>query len=175
MRGNIKVTALVAVLFGTAVLLSVPRTPWLVIEDVKGGKKVAVFPLKWGEKFEICYVHSVDRKPVCEIFSLRKGMGLVLHETYFKMFGAGMGHWEGHGYVVGEGGWIKIKGINKPLGKFLLRVGSQGVDHTLSLRGKKINLTEKAEGRLVEVRMETRPWLLSFLSALGDREMSGFL
>ena len=119
--------------------------------------------MKWDEKFEICYVHSVDRKPVCEVFGLRRETGLVLYETYFKMFGAGMGHWEGHGYVVSEGGWIKIKGINKPIGKFLLRVGSRGVDHTLFLRGKKIDLTKKAEGRLVEVRMETRPWFLSFL------------
>ncbi|RLB08116.1 MAG: hypothetical protein DRG50_00740 [Deltaproteobacteria bacterium] len=153
---------LLAVMLGATAPLLI-CTPWLVIEDIGGGGRVAAFPLKWGERFEICYIHSVDRKPVCEVFSLQRGKGIVLHETYFRMFGAGMGHWQGHGHIVGEGGWIKIKEIDEPVGRFLLRVGSRGVDHTLSVRGKKINLTEKAEGKLVELKMKTHPWILSLI------------
>jgi len=152
----------VAIVLGVITLLIIP-TPWLVIEDIKAGREILTIPLVWRERFEICYTHSVDRKPVCEVFSLQRGKGIVLHETYFKMFGAGMGHWEGHGYVIGEGKWIKIKAIDKPIGNFLLRIGSRGVDHTLFASGQTINLTKKAEGRLVEVKMETHPWILSFI------------
>ena len=152
-------------IFGVVILLFMP-TPWLVIEDVKGGEKLQAIPLTWLDHFEICYIHSVDQEPVCEVFKVKFGKGIVLHETSFRMFGAGMGHWEGHGYVVSEEGWIKIKEIDKLLGKFLLRIGSRGVDHVLSIKGKRINLTEQAEGKLVEVKIETQPWILSFISEL---------
>ena len=156
---------LVAIAIGVIILLFMP-VPWLVIEDVKGGEKLQAIPLTWLDHFEICYIHSVDREPVCEVFKAKFGKGIVLHETYFRMFGAGMGHWEGHGYVVREGGWIKIKEIDKILGKFLLRIGSRGVDHALSIKGKRINLTEQAEGKLVEVKIETQPWMLSSIRKL---------
>lgn len=147
------------------ILLFMPM-PRLVIEDVKGGEKLQAIPLTWLDHFEICYIHSVDQQPVCEVFKVKFGKGIVLHETYFRMFGAGMGHWEGHGYVASEAGWIKIKEINKAIGNFLLRIGSRGVDHVLSVKGKRFNLTEQAEGKLVEVKIETRPWMLSLIRAL---------
>jgi hypothetical protein len=152
-------------IFGAVILLFMPM-PWLVIEDVKGGEKLKTIPLTWLDHFEICYTHSVDRQPVCEVFKAKWGKGIILHEMYFRMFGAGMGHWKGHGDVVTEAGWTKIKKIDKPLGKFLLRVGSRGVDHVLSVRGKKINLTESAEGKLMEVRIEIKPWMLAIIKKL---------
>lgn len=154
-----------AIVIGGIILLFIPM-PCLVIEDVKGGEKLQAIPLTWLDHFEICYTHSVDREPVCEVFKVKFGKGIVLHETYFRMFGAGMGHWKGHGYVVREGGWTKIKEIDKLLGKFLLRIGSRGVDHVLYVKGKKINLTERAEGKLVGVRIEIKPWALSIIREL---------
>ena len=150
---------------GVVILLFMP-TPWLVIEDFKKKEKLVALPLMWQESFEICYTHSVDRKPVCEVFKVKWGKGIMLHETYFQLFGAGMGHWEGHGYVVREEGWIRIKEVDKLLGKFFLRIGTRGVDHILSVRGKKINLTETAEGKLTEVRIEIKPWILSIMRKL---------
>jgi hypothetical protein len=152
-------------IFGVVILLFMP-TPWLVIEDFKEEEKLLALPLMWQESFEICYTHSVDRKPVCEVFEVKWGKGIMLHETYFQMFGAGMGHWEGHGHIVGEGEWIRIKEIDKAIGSFLLRIGTRGVDHILSVRGKKINLTERAEGKLMEVRIEIKPWILSIIRKL---------
>lgn len=152
-------------IFGVIILLFMP-TPWLVIEDCKEKEILLALPLMWQESFEICYTHSVDRKPVCEVFKVKWGKGIVLHEMYFRMFGAGMGHWKGHGYVVEEGEWIKIKEINKTIGSFLLRIGTRGVDHILCVRGKKINLTERAEGKLVEVKIEIKPSILSIIRKL---------
>jgi len=140
--------------------------PWLVCSDVASGKPVVRIPLSWGEKFKICYMHSVDIKPVCEIFSLKKEHGVFLEEMYFVMFGAGMGHWEGHGRVVGDDGWTWIKGIKKPVGNFLLRVGSRGVDHKLLTREEEVNLTDLAEGQLLNVHMELRPAVFSMISKL---------
>jgi hypothetical protein len=125
--------------------------PVLLIRDYKGNNTIFKMPLDYGQTFTIRYIHSVDHAPVFEVFRLKKEEGLVLVETYFRMFGAGMGHWQGHGRIVQEGKWIKIKDINYPLGSFLLRVGSRGVDHTILLDGKEWNLSRIAAGRLVEV------------------------
>ncbi|HDR16253.1 MAG TPA: DUF1850 domain-containing protein [Desulfobacteraceae bacterium] len=146
-------------------LLSWPG-PWLVFTDVKVGAPVVRIPLSWDEKFEICYMHSVDIKPVCEVFSLKKEHGVFLEEMYFVMFGAGMGHWEGHGQVVGDGEWTRIEEIEKPVGKFLLRVGSRGVDHKLITGRREVNLTDLAEGKILEVHMEMRPAFFSLISKL---------
>lgn len=139
------------------ILLSTPR-PWLLITEVHGGLNLQSIPMGWFDHFKICYRHSVDGQTVCKVFKPSWSMGIVLQETYFQMFGAGMGHWEGHGELVQEKEWIKIKEINKPLGKFFLRIGSQGIDHTLSLRGEEINLSRQAEGKLVEVKVEIKPY-----------------
>lgn len=123
----------------------------LLVRDHERHKDILKVPLCYGQTFTIRYIHSVDKAPVLEVFRAVKGKGLVLEETYFRMFGAGMGHWKGHGEVVGEGEWIKIKGIDHPLGSFLLRIGSPGVDHTVLLNGKTWNLSRMAPGRRVEV------------------------
>lgn len=143
-------------------LLSRPR-PWLVCQDVETRRTVVEVPLDWGEKFKICYIHSVDIKPVCEIFSLKKDHGVFLEEMYFVMFGAGMGHWEGHGHVVSDGEWTWIKEIEKPVGSFFLRTGSSGVDHSVVVRERTVDLTDLAEGRVLNVKMETRPVVSSIL------------
>lgn len=127
------------------------NTPELVISDHAGKEVILRTPLAYGQSFTIRYIHSVDHSPVFEVFEAKKGQGLVLKETYFTMFGAGMGHWEGHGKIVQEGRWIKIKDINRPLGSFVLRIGSRGVDHTILLAEKEWNLSQKAPGRRVVV------------------------
>jgi hypothetical protein len=154
---------ILGLLGGAVLLLLLQPTPWLILEEDKTGLETAAIPLAWGECFEIRYIHSVDRKPVGEIFSLQEGKGVVLQESYFRMFGAGMGHWEGHGKLEEEGGWMRIREIDKPLGSFLLRVGSPGVDHTLVVKGEKMNLTRTAEGKLLRVRLGMRPRILALL------------
>jgi hypothetical protein len=126
-------------------------TPALLVFDPCNNEIILRAPIAYGRSFTIRYIHSVDRSPVFEVFEVKKGEGLVLKETYFTMFGAGMGHWEGHGEMVQEGRWIKIKDINRSLGSFILRVGSQEVAHTVLMDGKEWNLSQRASGRRVVV------------------------
>lgn len=147
---------------GAALLLLAPA-PWLVLRDFEGGERIAAFPLAFGNLFEICYVHSVDRMPVCEVFRLEAEAGIVLQETYFRMFGAGMGHWPGHGAVAEEKGWMKIKEINRPVGAFVLRVGSPGVDHTLAVGKESLNLSNNHAGKRLVVEMQMRSRVFALL------------
>jgi hypothetical protein len=127
--------------------------PVLSIRDCRSGRIVLEIPVSYGQPFVLRYTHSVDLTPVFEVFRPVKDRGILLVETYFRMFGAGMGHWEGHGVVVEEEGWIRIKDIDRMLGSFFLRVGSRGVDHTLLVNGKEWDLSGIAEGRLVEIAL----------------------
>lgn len=129
----------------------------LLVRETDYPRVLLRMPLPYGDTFTIRYIHSVDHTPVYEVFKAKKGKGLVLVETYFQMFGAGMGHWEGHGQIVQDGPWTKIKDINKPLGSFLLRVGASEVAHTILYNGEEWNLSEKAAGKLVEVMIKSSP------------------
>ena len=130
--------------------------PVLLIRDHNTKEALLEIPVTYGQTFTIRYIHSVDKTPVFEVFRAVKGHGLVLEETYFRMFGAGMGHWEGHGKLVREGKWSKIKDIHWKLGSFLLRVGSTGVDHTILMDGGQWNLSRIAAGRRVEVMISEK-------------------
>lgn len=81
----------------------------------------------------------------------------MLTDTYFRMFGAGMGHWEGHGRVVQDGKWIRITDMDYPVDRFILRVGRPGVDHTLLIGYREFNLSETAAGHRVAVFLDKRP------------------
>ncbi len=127
------------------------NSPQLVIRDHSSQKKIVEISIDYGETFTIRYIHSVDQSPVFEVFRVTKGDGLVLEETYFRMFGAGMGHWQGHGKLFQDGIRTRIKEINYKLGSFVLRIGSKGVDHTILFRDQEIHLSEIAAGHRVEV------------------------
>jgi hypothetical protein len=123
----------------------------LIIAPRDSGDPILVLPLEPGERFTLHYVHSVDRAPVWEEHSVDRTGNIYVEEERFVMFGAGMGHWPGHGTLVSDGQHQVIKNIHKPVGEFVLRVGSSGVDHAIIWRGKRVNLSRIAAGRAVVV------------------------
>ena len=121
--------------------------PRLVVRDFDHGSVILALGVNSGDRFIIRYIHSVDKKPIFEQFRLDQKRGLVLEKTWFRMFGAGLGHWPGHGQLTQKDGWITIDKMNYTLGSFILRIGSPGVDHTIIYQGKKVNLSSLTPGR----------------------------
>lgn len=128
--------------------------PHLVVRDFDNGKIILALKVKSGDRFTIRYIHSVDKKPIFEQFRLDPDRGLVLEKTWFRIFGAGLGHWPGHGQLTQKDGWITIDKMNYTLGSFVLRIGSPGVDHTILYHQQKINLSALAPGRRALVEFE---------------------
>lgn len=130
---------------------------YLLVTTIENEQTLLALPLTHGPDFSIGYIHSVDIKPIFEVFTVKSGPGdrrdIYIVETYFKMFGAGMGHWAGHGRLIRKDGWTWIKDINKNLKEFILRIGSPGVDHTIYYNDRKINLSESAPGRAALFRV----------------------
>ena len=128
--------------------------PQLVVSNFSTGEAVASLKVKAGDRFIIRYIHSVDKTPVFEEFRLDREKGLVLEKTWFTMFGAGLGHWPGHGDLSQDSKWITIDNIEQPLDSFILRIGSLSVGHTIIYHEQELNLSRIAPGirALVEFR-----------------------
>lgn len=136
---------------------------------LEGGPVVFREALDPGERFVLTYIHSVEHRPVWEVYSLDPDGAVRVHEHDYAVFGAGLGQIPGQGREVGAPhGWTRVVGLDRSVGAFLLRVGQPGVDHRLIVRGRSTNLTETYAGRrlLVEGRRAPlfrwiacrRPW-----------------
>ncbi len=125
----------------------------LTIEKMNGQELISV-PIKPGEGFTIRYIHSVDISPVYEVFYADEKKGIIIKETYFKMFGAGMGHWPDRGRIVEENGWIVIKDMNIAIGEFYLRIGAPSVDHTILIKGQEIHLSRLIPGKRIRIHIQ---------------------
>jgi hypothetical protein len=122
----------------------------LIIENGNGSSLISI-PIEPGECFAIRYIHSVDISPVYEIFYADDKKGIIIKETYFKMFGAGMGHWPQRGTIVEQNGWIFIKDMHITIGEFYLRIGAPSVDHTILIKNQEIRLSRMIPGSRVRI------------------------
>ena len=132
--------------------------PRLVVSDYASGRIIVSLPVKSGDRFVIRYIHSVDHTPIFEQFRLDPEKGLVLEKTWFTMFGAGLGHWPGHGHLTQDKNWITISDMERPLGSFILRIGALSVGHTIIYHDREIDLSRLAAGTraLVEFKPGTQ-------------------
>ena len=141
------VLGLVSALLITAVLT--PGGLELTVSLVKGGKPLLVLPLKPGERFTIHYYHSVENAPIWEEHSMDKTGKIYIEEERYEKFGAGMGKMPGVGHMVKKGIYEAIEDMHMPVGNFILRVGSPGVDHTIIWRNRRYNLSASVPHKAV--------------------------
>jgi len=158
---------------GLLIIFSVPGLvllliliAWLMPGDlelqltlVKEKKPVLVLPLKPGERFTLHYYHSVENAPIWEEHSMDKKGRLYIEEERYEKFGAGMGKMPGVGKMVKEGIYEAIKDMHMPVGDFVLRVGSPGVDHTIIWRNRRFNLSDTLAHKAVKFSGKPRSML----------------
>ncbi len=137
---------LIAVL---GLVLSILLAAWLTpgglelhITLVKENELVLALPLKPEERFTIHYYHSVENAPIWEVHSMDKTGTIFIEEERYEKFGAGMGKMPGVGRMVKQGIYEAIIDMHMPIGEFILRVGSPGVDHTLIWRDRRYNFSD---------------------------------
>jgi hypothetical protein len=159
-----RLTCLHKILFGVAVFFLVilftagllPVGFELRFQPVNGGKPLLILPLETGEQFILHYIHSVDKAPVWEVHSVDSSGTIYIEEERFVMFGAGMGHWDGHGILTKQGSYQVIENIHEPVGNFLLRVGNTSSPHSIIWRDMRINLSDHASGQVLHVSVHNK-------------------
>lgn len=116
----------------------------LRLTPVNGREPLLVLILDAGERFTIRYYHSVENAPIWETHSVDENGAIYIEEERYVKFGAGMGKMPGVGRMVRRGPYEVIEDMHHPVGNFILRIGSPGVDHTLLWKEKAVNLSERA-------------------------------
>lgn len=158
MRSPVRLSLLFLTGLCFASALTAPLLPGgseLRLTPIAGGEPILICHLQPGERFTLRYIHSVNHRPIWEEHSVDEEGRIFIEEERFRSFSAGMGHWQGHGRLVKRGAYQVIEGIHKPIGPFILRVGSPEVGHTIICRGLEFNLSQVAAGEALLVTMRS--------------------
>jgi hypothetical protein len=142
-----------------AAFLLWPMVPVLEIVDGQSGRRAFCTRAQPGDEFVLCFVHSVNRRPVYDTLRVEDGH-LVIVRSRFDSFGAGMPETstqDGTLTVAGDG-WLEWT-VNRPAPEVTVRVGWVA-DHTLHYKGREIRLSDLAEpGSALTLRVRKSRWL----------------
>ena len=138
------VTAALFVLAAAVLLtVSVRNKDTLVIRDAESGRVYARYDCPDGTKFEVEFLHSVNKSPVIDVFEASGGIIRVAEARYYT-FGAGMPTeadqptWK---FSYADDGAIVVTGITYTYDSLNYIVGTVH-DHYLTIRDSRINLRE---------------------------------
>lgn len=156
--------AVLGLMAGAALAVSAPQAALVVRME---GVQVLALPVAMDERIGLRFIHSVDGLPVEDWYEVRPE-GLVQVETRFLSFGTGMGHIPGQGRAVEDGVWLRVIGLERPIGTLHLRVGDPEVDHRLLYRQTEIRLSPHWAGKALVLGVERLPWAWVGASGWGD-------
>lgn len=113
----------------------VQRAGWyLIVTDVRSGQEAARFPLEAGDQFAVGFIHSVNLRPLVDVYQISEDHQIYAEETIYYQFGAGVQTQvnAGETMTLGEDGAIVVSGIHQLLSSFTCSVGVVS-DRTLLL------------------------------------------
>ncbi|WP_385937377.1 DUF1850 domain-containing protein [Thalassorhabdus alkalitolerans] len=107
-----------------------------------------------GDELVLSWIHSVEKSPWAELYKVTEEGSLLLDETVFQSFGAGVPHQKGDMSV--ENGEVVIRNINEEH-EALRWIHSQNVEFTLYLNGKEVfDAEELPHHEKMEMKIEKR-------------------
>ena len=114
----------------------------LVLSNAETGQVYAAYPLQEGDSFAVEFVHSVNKSPVRDVYTIREGE-IWNEQCIYYGFGAGVEEelGEGESLSYGENGEMIISGIDKRMDHMVLVVGTIS-DHTLYWGEETISLRD---------------------------------
>ena len=144
--------AALGIIAGAALFIGLKQPAGLLLRvvPVKGGEPLAELLLRPDERFTLRYYHSVENAPIWETHSVDAHGRIFIEEERYLKFGAGMGKMPGVGRMVRRGPYEVIEEMHMPTGNFVLRIGSPGVDHTLIVGKRELNLSAIAPHTAVQ-------------------------
>ncbi|MFQ3619862.1 MAG: DUF1850 domain-containing protein [Spirochaetales bacterium] len=152
------------VLFLLALLFMLIYSKTYIIIETKEGNEL--FRILWdkGTQFEISYLHSVNRSPVSEFFSI-EGEKIFLSSSRFLSFGAGIASLpeDSGGSLQTQSNHLEYANIHREipyLGIFVPREAQT----TFHYQGQSISLSSLAPpGTLLHFRIQRKPLLKEIL------------
>lgn len=137
------------------VLLFLLRLPFLVAAD-RDNNPVLFFPLAGEKNFSIYYIHSVQKTPVWENFTVEKNDNLLLASTEYQSLGVGTPFLPSEGKLIERQGRFILTGLNRSFKE--IDIGASPIPgHILIYKNKKYKLNDYfAPDALVRIRVDRR-------------------
>lgn len=161
-QGGALAALALAVLVATAAAL-VPAFEALEVREWRTGRLLYVARMPVEGRFEVRFIHSVERTPVREVFAVGPDLVIYLVETVYESFGAGLPTTaeDGARFVLEEGK-IRVTGLHRRIGELVLSV-SPVPGHALVVSGETVTLADLARpGTALSVKAVRAP-VLAFL------------
>ncbi|NLG78690.1 MAG: DUF1850 domain-containing protein [Firmicutes bacterium] len=161
-QGGALAALALAVLVAAAAAL-VPAFEGLEVREWRTGRLLYFARMPAGSRFEVQFIHSVERTPVREILAAGPDLVIYLVETVYESFGAGLPTTADEGArLVLEDGKIRITGLHRRIGELVLSV-SPVPGHALVVSGETVTLADLARpGTALSVKAVRAP-VLAFL------------
>lgn len=117
----------------------------LLASDYKTGEYLKSWRINQGEEFTVIYTHSVQLTPVSEIYLINDNE-IILKETYFQSFGAGLPSTTKYKFEITKDGF-RIYDINEIMHNLIYRTGAVRANHKLLLGGKEYKFLDFSKPR----------------------------
>ena len=143
MKRIILSVAVVVVIVTSATIVMLKGSGYrLVIRDAESGKIYSSYKVRTGDEFSVEFVHSVNKSPVRDIYTIGPDKDIYVTSTVYYGFGAGVqteiAEWETLEY---RDGAMIVGNINKKIPYLAYFVGTIS-DHTFRIYDEEISLRE---------------------------------
>lgn len=99
-----------------------------------------------GDRFSIEYTHSVQLTPVIEIYYIDKKGEIILEESYFYSYGAGLPSDTPYKFEITKNGF-RIYDIDEIMDNLIYRTGAVKANHKINIKGKSYPFLDFSEPR----------------------------
>lgn len=132
---------------------------WLLARDDRSGAHLGMWRIEPEEPFTIIYIHSVQLSPVTETYHFNPSGDLILDETLFSSYGAGLPATTPYDFEITEDSF-RIYNIQLKMEHLVYRTGAVRANHRLLIGDQDIPFTTFSEPRqAVELTYARKPLL----------------
>ncbi|NLJ78590.1 MAG: DUF1850 domain-containing protein [Tissierellia bacterium] len=118
------------------------------------GAYLTGWKVRKGDRFHIEYIHSIQLTPVIESYYIDEYKQIILEESYFHSYGAGLPSETPYEFEITKDGF-RIYGIEEVMDDLVYRTGAIRANHEIFLRGKAypfLGFSEPGEGVKFEMK-----------------------
>ena len=136
---------------------------WLLARDDRSCAYLGMWRIQPEEPFTIIYIHSVQLTPVTETYHFNASGDLILDETLFSSYGAGLPATTPYDFEITEDSF-RIYNIQLKMAHLVYRTGAVRANHRLLIGDQDIPFTTFSKPRqAVELTYARKPLLYHVL------------
>lgn len=131
----IRKRGIILIIIVTLLIISLYPINILEASNYRTDNYLKSWQMKKGDKFHIKHIHSVQLVPVVEVYSIDNKNNIILEESYFHSYGAGLPATTPYKFEITEKGF-RIYDINEKMDNLIYRTGAIRANHQIYIKGQ---------------------------------------